>query len=104
MATAIPHAEEKGRKIGLKLALGEFKWDVEQPMLAIKALATANTPATIAEWVDRRELSHWQVHAKTDDSIDNWRNDYGRIFDKLILDYGNSPLNIDRLINAACKY
>ncbi len=100
----LPHAEEKGRKIGLKLALGEFRWDVEQPMLAITALATASTPATIAEWVDRRELSHWQVHAKTDDSLDHWRNDYGRIFDKLILDYGDSPLNIDRLIDAACKY
>ena len=88
----LAHAEQKGRKIGLRLALGEFRWEDERPLDAIATIAAEDQPLTIAEWISHKELEYWQARAKTPDALENWRTDYGRIYDRLLVENADQPI------------
>jgi integrase len=84
-------AVTKAREIGLKLALGEFKWEIEQPIAVAPPVPQI---VTIGQWVAEFERQYWTKKERTKDAELNYRTDYGAIFEKIDLD---KAISIDRL-------
>jgi hypothetical protein len=57
-------AVTKAREIGLKLALGEFKWEVEQPIAIAPPVPQI---VTIGQWVAEFERQYWTKKGRTKD-------------------------------------
>jgi hypothetical protein len=87
-------AVTKAREIGLKLALGEFKWEIEQPIAVAPPVPQI---VTIGQWVTEFERQYWTKKERTKDAELNYRMDYGAIFEKIDLD---KTISIDRLKSA----
>jgi integrase len=90
-AHLISIAVTKAREIGLKLALGEFKWEIEQPIAV--ALPVPKI-VTIGQWVAEFEQRHWTGKERTKNAELNYRTDYGSVFEKINPD---KAISIDRL-------
>jgi integrase len=93
-AHLISIAVAKAREIGLKLALGEFRWEIEQPIAVAPPVLQV---VTIGQWVVEFERQHWTKKERTKDAELNYRTDYGAIFEKIDLD---KAISIDRLKSA----
>jgi integrase len=93
-AHLISIAVAKAREIGMKLALGEFRWEIEQPIAVAPPIPKI---VTIGQWVAEFERKHWTKKERTKDAELNYRTDYGAIFEKIDLD---KAISIDRLKSA----
>ncbi len=94
----IPIARDKGREIGLRLALGQFKW--QQDELRPEVVAVSN-PARCEEWVEKFEAEHWENKPRTPDNELTYRTDYGAVFERMLdskpLALRGQPLTIKNL-------
>jgi hypothetical protein len=73
-------AATKAREIGLKLALGEFKWKIEQPISVAPPIPKI---VTISQWAAEFERKHSTQKERTKNAELNYRTDYGAIFEKI---------------------
>lgn len=101
--TTIPLARDKGREIGLKLALDRFSWSEEQPEVEVP-----KKPLKCEEWVEAYEIAHWERTRRTKDKELNYRNDYGLPFARMLdgekIALRGEPIAIELLRKAIDAY
>jgi integrase len=101
----IPIARDKGRSIGLRLALNEFKWEDDTPSSEVAAI---RSPISCEDWVEQFTIEHWENKPRTPDNESTYRTDYGVIFDRMLdgslLALRGKPLTIKGLKQAVTTY
>jgi integrase len=101
----IPIARDKGRTIGLRLALNEFKWEDDTPSPEVAAI---RSPISCEDWVEQFTIEHWEHKPRTPDNELTYRTDYGAVFDRMLdgslLALRGKPLTIKGLKAAITTY